>query len=155
MEVFDLSEPLLRPQIYTNRELQTVPHRRPKPSIVLGAVAALAVATPFAVSGLTAGPTEVRTTSDSVESVSPDIAEVVLASVPDLIIPLEELTGLNLPDIGLAEIIDGLPQITTTPDPDGGPIARVGATVKELTRETPFSLVALAADDIADRKSVV
>jgi len=155
MEVFDLSEPLLRPQIYTNRELQTVPHRRPKPSIVLGAVAALAVATPFAVSGLTAGPTEVRTTSDSVESVSPDIAEVVLASVPDLIIPLEELTGLNLPDIGLAEIIDGLPQITTTPDPDGGPIARVGATVKELTRETPFSLVALAADDIADTDALI
>ncbi len=96
-----------------------MPHRRPKPSIVLGAVAALAVATPFAVSGLTTDPSEIRTTSDSVESVSPNIAEIVLASVPDLIIPLEELTGLNLPDVGLAEIIDGLPQLTTAPDPTG------------------------------------
>ncbi len=132
-----------------------MPHRRPKPSIVLGAVAALAVATPFAVSGLTTDPSEIRTTSDSVESVSPNIAEIVLASVPDLIIPLEELTGLNLPDVGLAEIIDGLPQITTAPDPNGGPIARVGATVKELTRETPFSLVALAADDIAATDALI
>lgn len=132
-----------------------MPHRRPKPSIVLGAVAALAVATPFAVSGLTTEAAEIRTTSDSVESVSPDIAEVVLASVPDLVIPLEELTGLNLPDIGLGEIIDGLPQITTAPDPNGGPIARVGATVKELTRETPFSLVALAADDIAATDALI
>ncbi|MBM7458681.1 N-acetylmuramoyl-L-alanine amidase [Rhodococcus coprophilus] len=132
-----------------------MPHRRPKPSIVLGAVAALAVATPFAVSGLTTGPAEIRTTSDSVESVSPDIAEIVLASVPDLVIPLEELTGLNLPDVGLGELIDGLPQITTAPDPNGGPIARVGATVKELTREAPFSLVALAADDIAATDALI
>ncbi len=60
-----------------------MPHRRPKPSIVLGAVAALAVATPFAVSGFTSDQTEIRRTSDSVEAVAPTIAEVVLASVPD------------------------------------------------------------------------
>ncbi|MEU5841273.1 N-acetylmuramoyl-L-alanine amidase [Rhodococcus sp. NPDC047139] len=132
-----------------------MPHRRPKPSIVLGAVAALAVATPFAVSGLTSTAPEIRPANDAVEAVAPDIAEVVLASVPDLIIPLEELTGLNLPDLNLREIVDGLPQITTAPDPNGGIVERVGATVKELTRDTPFSLVALAAEDVAATDALI
>ena len=132
-----------------------MPHRRPKPSIVLGAVAALAVATPFAVSGLTSTAPEIRPANDTVEAVAPDIAEVVLASVPDLIIPLEELTGLNLPDLSLKEIVDGLPQITTAPDPNGGIVQRVGATVKELTRDTPFSLVALAAEDVAATDALI
>ncbi|MXQ78776.1 cold-shock protein, partial [Rhodococcus rhodochrous] len=132
-----------------------MPHRRPKPSIVLGAVAALAVATPFAVTGLTSTAPEIRNANDTVEAVAPDIAEVVLASVPDLIIPLEELTGLNLPDLSLKEIVDGLPQITTAPDPNGGLVQRVGATVKELTRDTPFSLVALAAEDVAATDALI
>ncbi|WP_016935295.1 N-acetylmuramoyl-L-alanine amidase, partial [Rhodococcus sp. R1101] len=132
-----------------------MPHRRPKPSIVLGAVAALAVATPFAVSGLTSTAPEIRPANDTVEAVAPDIAEVVLASVPDLIIPLEELTGLNLPDLSLKQIVDGLPQITTAPDPNGGIVQRVGATVKELTRDTPFSLVALAAEDVAATDALI
>ncbi|MEE2030765.1 N-acetylmuramoyl-L-alanine amidase [Rhodococcus chondri] len=132
-----------------------MPQRRTKPSIVLGAVAALAVATPFAVSGLTNEPSEIRPASDSVEAVAPDIAEIVLASVPDLVIPLEELTGLNLPDMSLKELVDGLPQITTAPDPNGGVIDRVGATVKELTRDTPFSLVALASEDIAETDALI
>ena len=132
-----------------------MPHRRPKPSIVLGAVAALAVATPFAVSGFTSDQTEIRRTSDSVEAVAPTIAEVVLASVPDLVIPLEELTGLNLPDMSLKEIVQGLPQISTAPDPNGGPIGPVGAVVKELTQDTPFSLIALTASDIADTDAMI
>jgi uncharacterized protein with LGFP repeats len=132
-----------------------VPHRRPKPSIVLGAVAALAVATPFAVSGFTSDQTEIRQTSDSVEAVAPTIAEVVLASVPDLVIPLEELTGLNLPDMSLKEIVQGLPEVRTAPDPNGGPIGHVGAVVKELTRDTPFSLVALTASDVADTDAMI
>ncbi|WP_241383396.1 N-acetylmuramoyl-L-alanine amidase [Rhodococcus sp. CH91] len=132
-----------------------MPHRRPKPSIVLGAVAALAVATPFAVSGLTSTSTEIRPANDVVEAIAPDIAEIVLASVPDLVIPLEELTGLNLPDLSLHEIVDGLPQITTAPDPNGGIVERVGATVKELTRDTPFSLVALAAEDVAATDALI
>lgn len=132
-----------------------MPHRRPKPSIVLGAVAALAVATPFAVSGFTSDQTDIRQTSDSVEAVAPTIAEVVLASVPDLVIPLEELTGLNLPDMSLKEIVQGIPQISTAPDPGGGPIGHVGAVVKELTHDTPFSLVALTASDVADTDAMI
>ncbi|MEE2058205.1 N-acetylmuramoyl-L-alanine amidase [Rhodococcus artemisiae] len=132
-----------------------MPHRRPKPSIVLGAVAALAVATPFAVSGFTSDQTDIRQTSDSVEAVAPTIAEVVLASVPDLVIPLEELTGLNLPDMSLREIVQGIPQISTAPDPGGGPIGHVGAVVKELTHDTPFSLVALTASDVADTDAMI
>ena len=132
-----------------------MPHRRPKPSIVLGAVAALAVATPFAVSGLSTDSTEVRPANDSVNAVATEIAEIVLASVPDIVLPLEELTGLNLPDLSLKEIVDGLPQITTAPDPGGNPLPQVGAIVKELTQETPFSMVALAADDIAATDALI
>ena len=97
-----------------------MPHRRPKPSIVLGAVAALAVATPFAVSGLTNGTSDVRTaneTTDAIAAIAPQIAEVVLANAPDVVVPLQDLTGLNLPDLSIKELVEGLPAITPAPKP--------------------------------------
>ena len=74
-----------------------MPHRRPKPSIILGAVAALAVATPFAVTGLTSTAPEIRNANDTVEAVAPDIAEVVLASVPGTAQAQEALIQAQIP----------------------------------------------------------
>ncbi|MFI2589742.1 hypothetical protein ACH498_24565, partial [Rhodococcus erythropolis] len=64
-----------------------MPHRRPKPSLVLGAVAAVAVASPFAVYGLTSTTSDVRSANETTSVAVPtQIAEVLLASVPDIII---------------------------------------------------------------------
>ncbi|MGC0366889.1 uncharacterized protein with LGFP repeats [Rhodococcus sp. 27YEA15] len=153
-----------------------MPHRRPKPSLVLGAVAALAVASPFAVYGLTNNSSDVASTSSV--AVPPQIAEVLLASVPDIVIPVKELTGLDLPDINLGDLknlrlptdIPLPPGITlptdlfpTPPAPDGDvketapvpPADQPGAVVKELTRDTPFSMVALTSDTIASAQSQI
>ncbi|MGF7124879.1 N-acetylmuramoyl-L-alanine amidase [Rhodococcus sp. BE178] len=151
-----------------------MPHRRPKNSIVLAAVAAVAVATPFAVQALNSDQSDVRSASDSYPTIETQIAEVVLASVPDIVIPLKELTGLDLPDIHLRDLplptqipLPGggsldLPSLTT-PDAPGDiaaptpapapetttvPADQLGATVKEITRDEPFSMVALTAPDL-------
>ncbi|GAB2640197.1 N-acetylmuramoyl-L-alanine amidase [Prescottella soli] len=149
-----------------------MPHRRPRNSIVLAAVAAVAVATPFAVHALSSDSADVRSASDSAPSIPTQIAEVVLASVPDIVIPLKELTGLDLPDIHLRD----LPLPTEIPLPGGGsiplpsltapaapgdiaapaptpeattiPADQLGATVKEITRDEPFSMVALTASNL-------
>lgn len=174
-----------------------MPHRRPKSSIVLGTVAAVAVATPAAVWGIssTAG---IRTTSDSAPAAVPTrISEIALAQVPDLVIPLKELTGLDLPDLRLSDLkklplpteipipqglplpdgitlpstirvplelipsppSTGTPAATATPAPArpatdaAAPVAPpstseadLGAVVKEITRDTPFSMVALTSE---------
>ncbi|WP_235431247.1 hypothetical protein [Rhodococcus aetherivorans] len=78
--------------------------------------------------------------------------------MPDIVIPIHELTGLNLPDLSLKELAAGLPEITapapsTTPAPAPAAadvVDRIGATVKQLTRDAPFSMIALAAKDVAD-----
>ncbi|WP_430335118.1 N-acetylmuramoyl-L-alanine amidase [Rhodococcus sp. ACT016] len=156
-----------------------MPHRRPRNSIVLAAVAAVAVAAPFAVHALGSDSSDVRSASDSAPSIPTQIAEVVLASVPDIVIPLKELTGLDLPDIHLRD----LPLPTEIPLPGGGsiplpslttpntpgdiaapapvpttaapapttttfPADQLGATVKEITRDDPFSMVALTAPNL-------
>ena len=156
-----------------------MPHRRPKNSIVLAAVAAVAVAAPFAVQAVGRDSSDVKSASESSPSIPTQIAEVVLASVPDIVIPLKELTGLDLPDIHLRD----LPLPTEIPLPGGGsiplpsltvpntpgdiaapapvpttapapttattiPADQLGATVKEITRDDPFSMVALTAPDL-------
>lgn len=150
-----------------------MPHRRPKNSIVLAAVAAVAVATPFAVQALGSDSSEVRSASGSVESVPTQIAEVLLGSASDIVIPLGELTGLDLPDIRLGDLplssdtaipgtgSLGFPQPTTPDTPDGStpeaptettipdPSGEPGATVKEIRRDDPFSMVALTGPDLA------
>ncbi|ORM07170.1 N-acetylmuramoyl-L-alanine amidase [Prescottella equi] len=152
-----------------------MPHRRPKNSIVLAAVAAVAVATPFAVQALNSEPSDVLSASDSAPTIETQIAEVVLASVPDIVIPLKELTGLDLPDLRLGDLplpheipLPGggtltLPSLTplappTAPSTAHGDIAApvpgevspetLGATVKEVTQDTPFSMVGVTAADL-------
>ncbi|TQF74799.1 cold-shock protein [Rhodococcus spelaei] len=175
-----------------------MPHRRPKPSIVLGTVAALAIATPVAVWGVTST-SGVRSTSDSAPSAVPtQIAEVALAKIPDIVIPLKEITGLDLPDVRLsdlkklplpseiplpqnlplpggitlpetlklpldalpsapapaltpapADVAAPLPPASTAPQaqaPTAGVEEQVGTAVKEITRDTPFSMIALTSD---------
>jgi len=153
-----------------------LPHRRPKNSIVLAAVAAVAVATPFAVQALNSEPSDVLSASDSAPTIETQIAEVVLASVPDIVIPLKELTGLDLPDLRLGDLplpheipLPGggtltLPSLTplappaapgeTTPGDIAAPVPgevspeTLGATVKEVTQDTPFSMVGVTAADL-------
>lgn len=168
-----------------------MPHRRPKPSIVLGTVAAVAIATPAAVWGITST-AGIRTASDSTPVAVPtQISEVALAQLPDIVIPLKELTGLDLPDLRLSDL-KKLPLPTEIPVPQGLPLPEgitlpstirvptellpappttdtpapvlppadaaapvapqsapgtdLGAAVKEITRDTPFSMIALTSE---------
>ncbi|MCZ4559032.1 N-acetylmuramoyl-L-alanine amidase [Rhodococcus maanshanensis] len=179
-----------------------MPYRRPKPSIVLGTVAALAIASPLAVWGVTSA-TGVRSTTTSAPSAVPtQIAEVVLAQVPDIVIPLKDITGLDLPDLHLSDLKKipipanlpteiplpqnlplppgislppsiQIPQLTApgdiaggapapapapapepapapAPEPAAAPAAspeeQFGTAVKEITRDTPFSMIALTSE---------
>lgn len=161
-------------------------HRRTKPSIVLGAVALLAVASPFAaysISGDSAS-TDVRSANETTPVTVPTkIVETALAAAPDIVIPLGELTGLPLPDLRLSDLkylplpddiaippfqIPEIPGLTVpdssapsaqapaplepsdvsapvTPPAGDDPGAPLGAVVKELKQDTPFSMVALTS----------
>ncbi|WP_094024737.1 N-acetylmuramoyl-L-alanine amidase [Nocardia cerradoensis] len=211
-----------------------VPYRRPKRSVVLPVVATLAVAAPLATLTLHDS-SGYRPAGDSdLAAIPAQLAEVALASAPDIVLPLRELTGLNLPDLRLSDlrklplpksipVPPGLPappgvqlpseiplprfgdRTTTTPSPTpyAGPVTpqapapaatpahagpgfiaapldpaqipgtdpaapalspgavppdmadQVGAEVKELTRDTPFSMVALTAKELADTTSLI
>ncbi|MGW0040948.1 N-acetylmuramoyl-L-alanine amidase [Rhodococcus sp. NPDC003348] len=160
-----------------------MPHRRPKSSIVLGTVAAVAIAAPFAVWGVTST-SGIRSTADSSPVAIPtQIAEIGLAQIPDVVIPIKELTGLDLPDLRLSDlkklplpteiaIPQGLPlpegitlpetiKIPTellpsapadvaepvTPAPPAAvPEQDLGTAVKEIVRDTPFSMIALTSE---------
>ncbi|OZF34270.1 N-acetylmuramoyl-L-alanine amidase [Rhodococcus sp. 14-2483-1-2] len=163
-----------------------MPNRRTKPSIVLGAVALLAVATPFAVAGLTDSTTTgVRPANETTPVTVPTkIVETALSAAPDIVIPLQELTGLPLPDLRLSDLkylplpdsivippieIPDIPGLTTpapgnataqapvprvdasapvnpeAADPTGPPL---GAAVKEIKQDTPFSMVALTSEQL-------
>ncbi|NMN98620.1 N-acetylmuramoyl-L-alanine amidase [Antrihabitans stalactiti] len=153
-----------------------MPYRRPKPSIVLGAVAAIAVASPIA--AYTVGPTtDVTHANDKRSAVPTQIAELVVASLPDIVIPLKDITGLDLPDLRLSDLknlplpneivipsalpipeIPGLidPATPVTPDQlPPGVVDRVGTTVKEVTHDTPFSMIALTAKNLASADAKV
>ncbi|WP_227978903.1 N-acetylmuramoyl-L-alanine amidase [Nocardia spumae] len=205
-------------------------------------VATLAVAAPLATLTLRE-PSGYRPAGNSdLAAIPAQLAEVALASAPDIVLPLRELTGLNLPDLRLSDlrklplpksipVPPGLPappgvqlpseiplpqfgeQSTTPPSPTpyAGPVTpqapsaptthsapaapaathsgpgfisapldpapipgadpaapalspgavppdmtdQVGAQVKELTRDTPFSMVALTAEELADTTSLI
>ncbi|MDX5961903.1 N-acetylmuramoyl-L-alanine amidase [Rhodococcus opacus] len=149
-----------------------MPQRRPKFSIVLGAVAAAAVASPFAVYSISSTPVDVRSAhSPSPADTSLQIAEVVLAASPDILLPFEELTGLDLTELlrfGLQNLpipaekplpaLPSGPGITPSdiaagatggalPTPGSPPPQdQTGVTVKELSRDTPFRMVALTSN---------
>ena len=171
----------------------TALHRRTKPSIVLGAVALLAVASPFAVYSISgdAASTDIRAANETTPVTVPtQIIETALSAAPDIVIPLSELTGLPLPDLRLSDLqylplpenitlpeIPEIPGLTVpaptnpsaqAPVPELGrnnvsaplPVAPpavdaaddpgtpLGAVVKELTQDTPFSMVALTSPAI-------
>ncbi len=162
-----------------------MPYRKPKRSYVLPVVALIAVAGPLLV------PTVIspHKSADQVEltAVPPLLTEQALSNATDIVLPLAELTGLELPDLRLSDLqaldLSGLPPAETPSGPisggqvpgfvtDGGtPSAdtpaltpgvippefmnAVGAQVKELTREEPFSMVALTAPDLANTTVMV
>ncbi|WP_051494576.1 N-acetylmuramoyl-L-alanine amidase [Nocardia nova] len=194
-----------------------VPYRRPKRSVVLPVVATLAVAAPLATLTLHDSPGYRMADDSNLAAIPAELAEVALSSAPDVVLPLRELTGLNLPDLHLSDLRKlplpkaipvppglpappgvrlpseiPLPQFGDRSDapapqpahsgpgfiaapldpaqvPDGDPSEpalapgavppdlsdQVGAEVKQLTRDTPFSMVALTADQLADTTSLI
>ncbi len=165
-----------------------MPYRKPKRSYVLPVVALIAVAGPLLV------PTVIspHKSADQVEltAVPPLLTEQALNNATDIVLPLAELTGLELPDLRLSDLqaldLSGLapadpppgqtsgrqaPGFVTGSPGSGTPSAdtpaltpgvippefmnAVGAQVKELTREEPFSMVALTAPDLANTTVMV
>ena len=154
-----------------------MPNRRPTPSLVYGAVAALVVGGPLAVGAIYQHGTGVRPTGGPVEIKPVTIVQQELQDFPYVTIPLSQLAGLNIPDIQLPLPIglapDGgivIPNLSDLGFPAAEPIPAPSATqpapapsdppsetvpdetrVKEVTSETPFSVVALtgAVDTLA------
>jgi len=148
-----------------------VPQHRPKFSIVLGAVAVLTAASPFAVVVAKESADNMRTTNSTLSApAATQIAEVVLAAAPDIALPFEDLTGLNLADLvrrGLQSLplppdhpLASAPRETPSapadisapanpaqrPDPPSEIPAPGAVTVKELTQDNPFRMVALTSN---------
>ena len=96
-------------------------YRKPKRSYVLPIVTTLAVAAPLATVTL-GDSTDYRIANDSsLAAVPAQLAEVALASVPDIVLPLRELTGLDLPDLHLSDL-RMLPLPASIPIPEGLPV---------------------------------
>ncbi|WP_454194506.1 N-acetylmuramoyl-L-alanine amidase [Nocardia sp. Marseille-Q1738] len=200
---------------------------------MLPVVTTLAVAAPLVTLTLSDS-TDYQAANDSgPAAVAARLAEVALTKAPDIVLPLRELTGLDLPDLRLSDlrmlpipesipVPDGLPQPPGVrlperipipgidPDQTSGPeiipgrtsnspnspapvnaerapgsvrfiaepdrlqpgttpdtpalspgavtpelMSQVGAQVKELSRDTPFSMVALTAKELANTKATI
>ncbi|MFE1595169.1 N-acetylmuramoyl-L-alanine amidase [Nocardia sp. NPDC058705] len=79
-------------------------YRKPKRSYVLPVVTTLVVAAPIGAFALSDS-TDYRSANDSqVAAVPAQLAEVALTSVPDITVPLRDLTGLDLPDLHLSDL---------------------------------------------------
>lgn len=98
-----------------------MPYRKPKRSYVLPVVTTLAVAAPLAALTMSDSPDYRATTGSEVAAVPAQLAEVVLNSAPDIVLPLRELTGLDLPDLHLSDL-RMLPLPASIPIPDGLPL---------------------------------
>ncbi|MFD4458231.1 N-acetylmuramoyl-L-alanine amidase [Nocardia sp. NPDC058480] len=96
-------------------------YRKPKRSYVLPVVTTLVVAAPVGAFALSDS-TDYRSANDSqVTAVPTQLAEVALTSVPDITVPLRDLTGLDLPDLHLSDLrMLGLP--ASIPIPPGLPV---------------------------------
>ncbi|WP_249643816.1 N-acetylmuramoyl-L-alanine amidase [Nocardia sputi] len=165
-----------------------MPDHRPKKSYLLPVVVTLAVAAPFA--ALAPGDRSDHPATLRNHTATPvQLAEVGLAATAEVVVPVRDLTGLDLPDlrelpmpasiplpiplplppdISLPDQNAGAPSASgTVPgDPGPGSIAdptdntpeaapvpadqadRFGAPVREITRDEPFSMVALTAADL-------
>jgi len=148
---------------------------------MLPMVTTLAVAAPLAALTMSDS-AEVRSANDSDPAAVPaQLAEVMLTHAPDITLPLRELTGLHLPELRLsdlralpmaASIPAASPRFVADPDlipegitPDSPALApgvlpqelldQLGAQVKELSRDTPFSMVALTAPDLAGTTAMI
>ncbi|MEV6557084.1 N-acetylmuramoyl-L-alanine amidase [Nocardia sp. NPDC051756] len=98
-----------------------VPYRKPKRSYVLPVVTTLAVAAPLAALTMSDSPDYRATTGTELAAVPAQLAEVVLNSAPDIVLPLRELTGLDLPDLHLSDL-RMLPLPASIPIPEGLPL---------------------------------
>lgn len=98
-----------------------VPYRKPKRSYVLPVVTTLAVAAPLAVLTMSDSSEYRQTTDTELAAVPARMAEVVLNSAPDIVLPLRELTGLDLPDLRLSDL-RMLPLPASIPIPQGLPL---------------------------------
>ncbi|CAM3841043.1 N-acetylmuramoyl-L-alanine amidase [Smaragdicoccus niigatensis] len=145
-----------------------MPNRRRKHSLVVGVVAFATVASPLGVIGLNYGP-DIKNADNAHPT---DLASVLLKTVPDVVIPIKQLTGLDLPDFRLSDLtslplpggiklpvsLPGAPGESPITDPSApvnpgtlpSDVAdKYGTQVKEIHRDQPFSMVALAAKDMA------
>lgn len=96
-------------------------YRKPKRSYVLPVVTTLVVAAPIGAFALSDS-TDYRSANDSqLAAVPTQLAEVALTSVPDITVPLRELTGLDLPDLHLSDL-RMLPIPASIPVPPGLPV---------------------------------
>ncbi|MEV5835683.1 N-acetylmuramoyl-L-alanine amidase [Nocardia sp. NPDC052112] len=110
-----------------------VPYRKPKRSYVLPVVTTLAVAAPLATFTLSDSTDYRSTTGSELAAIPAQLAEVVLTTVPDITLPLRELTGLNLPDLHLSDL-RMLPIPESIPVPQGLPLP----PGVELPKEIPL-----------------
>ncbi|MFX0573265.1 N-acetylmuramoyl-L-alanine amidase [Nocardia nepalensis] len=110
-----------------------VPYRKPKRSYVLPVVTTLAVAAPLATFTLSDSTDYRSTTGSELAAIPAQLAEVALTTVPDLTLPLRELTGLDLPDLHLSDL-RMLPIPESVPVPQGLPLP----PGVELPKEIPL-----------------
>lgn len=155
-------------------------YRKPKRSYVLPVAAILAVATPALMPG---DSHDYRSANDSeLATTGTRLAEVGLDNVPDTVLPLRELSGLHLPGLRLSDhlavspfqiapgrIPGGIQFVAEQDIPAADPnapaqapdvvppelMSEVGAHVKEITRDTPFSVVALTAEDLTHTTAMI
>ncbi|MEU0502000.1 hypothetical protein ABZ293_13140, partial [Nocardia sp. NPDC005998] len=110
-----------------------MPYRKPKRSYVLPVVTTVAVAAPLATFTLSDSTDYRSTTGSELAAIPAQMAEVVLTTVPDITLPLRELTGLDLPDLHLSDL-RMLPLPDSVPIPQGLPLP----PGMELPKEIPI-----------------
>lgn len=161
-----------------------MPNYARRRSYALPVVALAMVAAPVAAAFL-GGPGPYRFSNDTdTDGLSPTaIAQIGLSEAPTVVLPLRELTGMRLPALRVADLrlVPGAPPLpagsgvnpigliaaegaapvsgrTSALDPGVVPeqlADRVGAQVKELTRQSRFSMIGLTAPDLKGTTTMV
>lgn len=81
-----------------------MPYRKPRPAYTLPVITVLALSAPVGILALSDS-RDVRNADESnLAAIPAQMAEVALDSVPDIVLPLRELTGLDLPDLRLSDL---------------------------------------------------